>query len=59
MTLSSEWTTIRNNAVTLLQGISGIGNVYGYLRYEPEVGRLSESVQGDGGIDRTTSVAGS
>ena len=35
MTLSSEWTTIRNSAVTLLQGITGIGNVYGYLRYKP------------------------
>lgn len=35
MTLATEWTTIRDNAVTLISAIDGIGNVYGYMRYTP------------------------
>lgn len=35
MTLASEWTTIRDAAVTLISGITDIGHVYGYMRYTP------------------------
>ena len=38
MTLSTEWSTIRDAAVTLISGISNIGNVYGYQRYTPDSG---------------------
>ena len=38
MTLSTEWSTIRGAAVSAVSGITNIGNVYGLMRFAPDVG---------------------
>ena len=45
MTLATEWATIRDAAVTLVSGISDIGNVYGYERYAPNAGDFLANYQ--------------